>query len=186
MTCIPPSPSEYLGQYLYAPQQYMLSMNYAAPPFDIAEYPMSDNILLHTAKHSPRSYQIIPGSNYHSGQYMTHISSMSSMNTHFEYPPSDPTPFQHTTYNSVGYFKFSVNGYYCLLLDGQHQQSLVSDPLGYSCCDGSFDQFNAIAQDSIVLIPPSSSSSELGHTLLEVCASDAQQVGHTLFQKHVL
>jgi len=58
---------EYSGQYSFALQQYMSNVNYAAPPFDVAEHPMSNNILLCTAKHSPCLYQIVPGSNYHSG-----------------------------------------------------------------------------------------------------------------------
>jgi hypothetical protein len=38
-------------QFVYPPQQYMSSVNYAAPPYDLAEYPM------------------IPGNAYHSGQF---------------------------------------------------------------------------------------------------------------------
>ena len=74
----------------------------------------------------------------------------------------------------MGYF--SVNGHNCLLLDGQHQPSLVPDP---SCCNGSVGQFDTIARDSILLIPPSSSSSELGNAVLEVRAPETQQVGGT-------
>ena len=43
--------SEYSGQYSHTPQQYMLNMNYAAPPCDVVEYPVSNDILLHTAEH---------------------------------------------------------------------------------------------------------------------------------------
>lgn len=168
------SQSDCSGQYPYPQQQYMSNVNYAAPPFDFAEYPVSNDIPFRTADHSPRSHQIVPGGNYHGGQYATHVSSTT---TRFEYPPSDPTPFQHTTYDSVGYF--SVDGHYCSPLDGQHQQSLISDPSGYSRCDGSFDQFDGVAQHSIVSIPPSSSSSELGNALLEVRAPETQQVGRT-------
>ena len=137
---------------------------------------MSNDILLRTlscsAEHSPRSHQMVPGGNYHSGQYATQVSST----TRFEYPPSDPTPFHHTnTYDSVGYF--SVDGHYCSPLDGQHQQSLISDPSGYLRGDGSYDQFDGVAQHSIVAIPPSSSSSELGNALVEVHAPESQQMG---------
>lgn len=34
--------SDCSGQYGYPPQQYMSSVNYAAPPFDFAEYPVSN------------------------------------------------------------------------------------------------------------------------------------------------
>lgn len=122
------------------------------------------------AEHSPPSHQIVPGGgNYHSGQYATQVSSST---TRFEYPPSDPTPFHHTnTYDSVGYF--SVDGHYCSALDGQHQQSLLSDPSAYSRCNGSYDQFDGVAQHSIVSIPPSSSS-ELGNALVEVHAPEGR------------
>ena len=62
----------------------MSNVNYAAPPFDVAEYPVSNDILLCTAEHSPRSHQIVPGGNHHSEQYATHVSSISFMNTRFE------------------------------------------------------------------------------------------------------
>ena len=62
---------------------------------------MSNDILLLTAKRSPRSHQIVPGGNYHSMQYATYVSSISSTNTRFKYPPPKnstdalvPTTFQ--------------------------------------------------------------------------------------------
>ncbi len=144
-------------------------------------YDIPPHTLLCSAEHSPHSHQIVPGGNYHSGQYATQVSS--SM-THFEYPPippSDPSSFHYTNTNdSVGYFsQLSVDSHYCSPLDGQHQQSLlvISDPSGYSRCDGSYDQFDGVAQHSIVPIPPSSSSSELGNALVEVHALETQQIG---------
>ena len=39
----------------------MSNVNYAAPPFDVAEYPMSNDTLLRAAMRSPHSRQIVPG-----------------------------------------------------------------------------------------------------------------------------
>jgi len=99
----------------------MSNMNYAAPPCDVVEYPVSNNILLHTAEHWAFTALSSDHGNYHSKQYTTHVSLILSTNTHFEYSPLDPTPFQHTTYNSMGYF--SVYSHHCLPLEGQYQQS---------------------------------------------------------------
>jgi len=148
--------SDCAGQYAYPPQQqYISGVNYAAPPFDFSEYP------------------IIPGScsTYPSGQYATQAAS--STVTRYEYPPSDPPPFHHTTYDPTGYF--TADGHYCPPLDGQHQQSLVSDPSGYLRCDDSFDHYDAVTQHSVLSIPPSSSSSELGNALVEIRPPEPQQ-----------
>ena len=83
----------------------------------------------------------------------------------YDYPPSDPTPFQPTTYEPTGYF--SADGHYGLPLDGQRQQSLVSDPSGYLRYDDSFEHFRTVTQHAPMPIPPSSTSSELGNALLE-------------------
>ena len=120
------------------------------------------------------SPQIVPGScsTYPSGHYATQASSTV---TRYEYPPSDHTPsgFHHTTYDPTGYF--TADGHYCPPLDGQHQQGLVSDPSGYLRCDDSFDHYDAVTQHSVLSIPPSSSSSELGNALVEIHPSEPQQ-----------
>jgi len=62
---------------------------------------VSNAVLVCTAERSPRSHQVVPGGNYHSVQYATYISSISSTNTRFEHPPPKnstdalaPTTFQ--------------------------------------------------------------------------------------------
>ncbi|KAF8497370.1 hypothetical protein F5888DRAFT_277043 [Russula emetica] len=144
-------------QFAYSPQQYIPSVNYAAPPYDLAEYP------------------IIPGSAYHSGQYPTQPSAAV---THFEYPPSDPTPFHHmTTYDPTGYI--NADGQYGLPLGSQHQQNLVSDPSVYLRCDGSFDHYETVTQHPALPVPPSSGSSELGNALVEISTPEPQSTGRT-------
>ena len=93
--------------------------------------------------------------------------------THFEYPPSDPNPFQHTTYDhTTGYF--AADGQYCMPLGSQHQQNLVSDHAGYLRCDDSFDHYETVTQHPILPIPPSSGSSELGNALVEISPPEPQ------------
>jgi hypothetical protein len=92
----------------------------------------------------------------------------------YEYPPSDPTPFQPTTYESMGYF--SADGHYGLSLDAQHQQSLASDPSTYLRCNDSFEHFDTVTQHSVMPIPPPSSSSELGNALVDIHSSEPQHM----------
>jgi hypothetical protein len=112
------------------------------------------------------------GPGYHNGQYPTQTTSTV---TRYEYPPSDPTSFQPTTYESTGYF--SADGHYGLPLDAQHQQSLASDPSTYLRYDDSIEHYNAVTQHSVMPIPPSSSSSELGNALIEIRSSEHHQMG---------
>jgi hypothetical protein len=111
---------------------------------------------------------MLPGTAYHSGQYATQASAV----THFEYPPSDPNPFHHTTYDHPTYF--SADGQYCMPLGSQHQQNLVSDHAGYLRCDDSFDHYETVTQHPILPIPPSSGSSELGNALVEISPPEPQ------------
>src|SRR5579863_5824126 len=108
---------------------------------------------------------------HHTGQYSN---TTSSTVTRYDYPSSDPTLFQTTTYEPMGYLP--TDGHY-LSLDAQHQQSLVSDPSGYLPCDDSFEHFGAITQHSAMQIPPASSSSELGNALIEIHSSEPHQMG---------
>ena len=65
------------------------------------------------AEYSPRFPQILPGSSYHSGQYVTQ--------------PSDPNSFHHlTTYDTTGYSTTATDGF-GLPLGSQHQQIHVSE-----------------------------------------------------------
>jgi hypothetical protein len=114
------------------------------------------------------------GPGYQNGQYSTQTNSTVSR---YEYPPSDPTSFQPTTYDSTGYF--SADGHYGLPLDAQHQQSLVSDPSTYLRYDDSIEHYDAVTQHSVMSIPPSSTSSELGNAIIEIRSSEHQQMGRT-------
>jgi hypothetical protein len=99
-------------------------------------------------------------------------SQTTSTDTRSEYPPSDPTSFQPATYESTG--RFSADG---LSLNAQHQQSLVSDPSTYLRYGDSIEHYDAVTQHSVMPIPPSSSSSELGNALIEIRSSERQQLG---------
>jgi hypothetical protein len=112
----------------------------------------------------------MPGSAYHSGQCPTQPSAAV---THFEYPPSDPTSFHHTTtYDPTGYV--NADGQYGLPLGNQHQQNLVSDPSVYLRCDDSFDHYETATQHPTLPIPPSSGSSELGNALVDISTPEPQ------------
>ncbi|KAI0298404.1 hypothetical protein B0F90DRAFT_1734227 [Multifurca ochricompacta] len=67
-------------QYGYPPQHYPPVVNYSLPPYDFAEYP---KITSDSVQHQ------------HCGQYLPHPPAAN----HYEYPPSDPAAFQHTTYD---------------------------------------------------------------------------------------
>ena len=97
--------------------------------------------------------------------------------TQFEYPPSDPNSFHHTTYDTTGYFMGEDQ--YCLPLGSQHQQNLVSDPSSYLRGDGSFDHYGTVTQHPIHPIPPSSGSSELGNALVEISSAEPQPTSRT-------
>jgi hypothetical protein len=93
--------------------------------------------------------------------------------TNFEYPPTDPTPFLHTTYDHrTGYL--TADGQYCMPLGSQHQQNLVSDHAGCLRCDDPFDHYEPVTQHPILPIPPSSGSSELGNALVETSPPEPQ------------
>ncbi|KAH9956349.1 hypothetical protein BC827DRAFT_1270998 [Russula dissimulans] len=139
------------AQYPYPPQQYPSAVNYSQPPFDLAEYPN------------------VPGSAYHGAQYPTQHPAV----PRHEYPHS---PFQHITYDPSGYLPTDVS--YYTQFDGQHQQSLVSDPSAYLRYDDSFD-YEAISPHPVLPIPSSSSSSELGNALVEVPSPEPQPMSRT-------
>jgi hypothetical protein len=120
---------------------------------------------------------MIPGSAYHSGQYPTQPSAGV---THFEYPPSDPTSFHHTTtYDPMGYV--NANGQYGfkLPLGSQHQQNLASDPSVYPRRADSFDHYETVTQHPALPIPPSSGSSELGNALVDISTPEPQSMSRT-------
>ena len=106
------------------------------------------------AKYSPRFPQILPGSSYHIGQYVTQ--------------PSDPNSFHHSTaYDTTGYSTTATNGY-SLPLGSQHQQFHVSESSDHLHCDGFFAYYGTIAQRPISPIPSSCGSSELYNALVEI------------------
>jgi hypothetical protein len=97
--------------------------------------------------------------------------------THFEYPPSDPTSFHHTTtYDPTGYVN---DGQYGLPLGSQHQQNLVSDPSVYIRCDDSFDHYETVTQHPALPVPPSSGSSELGNALVDISTPEPQSTSRS-------
>jgi len=117
----------------------------------------------------------MPGSVYHSGQYPTQPSAAV---THFDYPPSNPTSFHHTTtYDPTGYVH--ADGQYGLPFGSQHQQNLAPDPSVYLRCDDSFDHYETVTQQPALPIPPSSGSSELGNALVEISTPEPQSTGRT-------
>jgi hypothetical protein len=118
---------------------------------------------------------MVPGNAYHSGQYPTQPSAGV---THFEYPPSDPTSFHHTTtYDPTGYV--NADGQYGLPLGSQHQQNLVSDHSDYLRCSDSFDHYGTVTQQPTLPIPPSSGSSELGNALVDISTPEPQSTSRT-------
>jgi hypothetical protein len=99
--------------------------------------------------------------------------------THFEYPPSDPTPFHHTTtYDPTGFV--NADGQYGLPLGhSQHQQNLVSDPSVYIRCNDSFDHYETVTQHPALPVPPSSGSSELGNALVDISTPEPQSTSRS-------
>jgi hypothetical protein len=166
---VPPSDSyptqtqgDYSGQRGYPAQQYVSSVNYAAPPYDFAAYPVSYPSTSLT-EHSPSPLQMVPDSVYQGGQYPQ---------TRYECPPSDATSFHQSLYDP-GYF--TSDGQRSSPLDGQHQQSLMSNTSGFLRYDDSLDYYDHFTQHPIASIPPSSTSSELGNALMEIPSSESQQ-----------
>jgi hypothetical protein len=61
-----------------------------------------------------------------------------------------------------------------LPLGSQHQQNLVSDPSVYLRCGDSFDHYETVTQHTVLPIPPSSGSSELGNALVDMSTPEPQ------------
>ena len=120
------------------------------------------------AEYSPRFPQILPGSSYHSGQYVTQPSGVA----YFEDPPSDPNSFHHPkTYDTPGYSTTVTDGY-GLPLGSQHQQILVSESSDHLRRDGSFGYYGAIAQRTISPLPSSCSSFEFNNAPVEIPSAE--------------
>ncbi|KAH9020157.1 hypothetical protein EDB84DRAFT_1441900 [Lactarius hengduanensis] len=114
-------------------------------------------------EYSPCYSQIIAVNAHHSGQYPA-----------AHYPPSDPAiSFHSSSYDSVGYFLSDGP------LQGQHQHSLIPVPSGYShyddYCLGYYEHY---VQPPIPPILPSSSSSELGHALVETPPPESRPINY--------
>jgi len=124
-------------------------VNYVGPPYDFGEYPT------------------IAGNPNHGGPY-------SSYATHSQYPPPDPMSFHSPEY--VGYFP--TDGPFCSPHEGQHQHNLVPVPSSYSPYDDGFGHYDNYAQLPAPPILPSSSSSELGHALVETPPPESQPINH--------
>ncbi|KAH8990847.1 hypothetical protein EDB92DRAFT_729603 [Lactarius akahatsu] len=143
------------GQYAYPSQSYPATVNYVSPPYDFAEYPIN------------------AVNAHHGGQYPPHVSATA----HYQYPPSDPAiSFHSSAYDSVGYFP--SDGPLCSPLEGQHQHGLVPVPSGYSHYDDCLGHYEHYAQPPIPPILSSSSSSELGHALVETPPPESQPINH--------
>ncbi|KAH9023339.1 hypothetical protein EDB85DRAFT_327538 [Lactarius pseudohatsudake] len=143
------------GQYTYPSQSYPATVNYVLPPYDFAEYPIN------------------AVNAHHGGQYPPYASAA----THYQYPPSDPAiSFHSSAYDSDGYFP--SDGPLCSPLESQHQHSLVPVPSGYSHYDDCLGHYEHYAQPSIPSILPSSSSSELGHALVETPPPESRHISH--------
>jgi hypothetical protein len=112
------------------------------------------------AEYSPRFPQILPGSSYHSGQYVPQ--------------PSDPNSFHHsTTYDTTGYSTTATDGF-GLPLGSQHQQIHVSESSDHLRCDGFYAYYSTIAQRPISTLPSSCGSSELYNALVEIPSAEPQ------------
>ena len=163
------------GQYPYPSQPYASTVNYVLPPYDFAEYPVSRHFVPFITKteYSPRRHQIHAGNIHHGGHYSPHGSAA----THYEYPPSDPISFHSPAYDPTCYF--STDGPLCSPLEGQqHQHSLVPVPTTYSQYDVCLAHYEHYAQPPVPPVLPSSSSSELGHALVETPPPESQHINH--------
>ncbi|KAH9961703.1 hypothetical protein BGW80DRAFT_1463748 [Lactifluus volemus] len=89
-------------QRAYPPHQYAPSVNYAAPPYDFAAYP------------------IVSDSIYQGGQYGT----QPSQSTRCDHPASDAPSFHPSLYGPMGYF--GPDGQRNSPPGAQHQPSLIS------------------------------------------------------------
>lgn len=76
----------------------------------------------------------------------------------------------------AGYFP--TDGPLCSPLEGQHQHSLVPVPSSYSPYDDCLGHYEHYAQLPAPPILPSSSSSELGHALVETPPPESQPINH--------
>ena len=76
----------------------------------------------------------------------------------------------------VGYFP--TDGHFCSPLEGQHQHNLVPVHSSYSTYDDGFGHYENYAQLPAPPILPSSSSSELGHALVETPPPESQPINH--------
>jgi hypothetical protein len=121
-------------------------------------------------EYSPRHHQIHAGNVHQGGQYSPHGSAA----THYQYPPSDPISFHPHAYDTAGYFP--TDGPLCSPLEGQHQHSLVSVPSSYSQYEDCLAHYEHYAQPPIPPVLPSSSSSELGHALVETPPPESQHI----------
>jgi hypothetical protein len=84
--------------------------------------------------------------------------------------------FHSPAYDSTGYFP--PDGPLCSPLEGQHQHSLVPVPSSYSHYDVCLAHYEHYAQLPMPPILPSSSSSELGHALVETPPPESQHINH--------
>jgi hypothetical protein len=157
------------AQYPYPLQPHPSTVNYVLPPCDFAEYPVSRYfVLCDETEYSLRHHQIHAGNVHHGGQYPPHGSTA----THYQYPPSDPVSFHPAAYDSAGCF--SRVGTLCSPLDGQ-QQHIHSSYSHYEACLVHYEHY---AQPPIPPVLPSSSSSELGHALVETPLPESQHINH--------
>ena len=94
--------------------------------------------------------------------------------THYQYPPSDTISFHSPAYDT-GFF--STDGPLCSPLEDQHQHSLVPVPSSYLHYDDCLPHYEHYAQPPIPPVHPSSSSSELGHALVETPPPESRPIG---------
>ena len=92
--------------------------------------------------------------------------------TYSQYPPSDHTTMSFHSPDYAGYF---ADGPLCSPLEDQHQHSLVANYSPYDDCLGHYEHY---AQPPAPPILPSSSSSELGHALVETPPPESQPINH--------
>ncbi|KAF8263099.1 hypothetical protein EI94DRAFT_1741860 [Lactarius quietus] len=73
---------------------------------------------------------------------------------------------------------FATDASLCSPLEGQHQHSLVPVPSSYSPYDDCLGHYENYAQPPVPPTLPSSSSSELGHALVETPPPESQPINH--------
>jgi hypothetical protein len=141
------------------------AQSHCAGPYGYPSQPYSSVVNYVQPPYDFAEYPMNAVNAHHGGHYPSYAT---------QYPPSD----LNMSFHSPDYSGYFADGPLCSPLEGPHQHSLLPVSSSYPAYDDCLGHYEHYAQPPAPPALPSSSSSELGHALVETPPPESQSINH--------